>query len=148
MHITIRPDALTAELYQSVRASAGFPRYAIEDVRVALAGGLYSVVAYVDGEAAGIGRLVGDGRIAFFVKDLVVLPRHQGLGVGAAVLEALLAKVRDLCCAHAYVGLMSTPGKERFYESHGFIRRPAEGFGSGMVLFVDPAVGGDDRRPS
>ena len=101
-------------------------------------GGLYSVVAYVDGQVAGIGRVVGDGRIAFFIKDLVVLPQYQGNGVGTAVLRALITRIREHCCNHAYIGLMATPGKESFYEEHGFLRRPAPGYGSGLVQFVDP----------
>ncbi|MFR7425399.1 MAG: hypothetical protein ACLUUF_00045 [Bifidobacterium pullorum] len=52
-----------------MRATADFHRYEREDVQAALDGGLCSVVAYVDGVPAGIGRLVGDGRIAFFIKD-------------------------------------------------------------------------------
>ena len=78
MCISIQQDALTAELYVSVRDAVGFCHYDREDARMALDGGLYSVVAYVDGQVAGIGRVVGDGRIAFFIKDLVVLPQYQG----------------------------------------------------------------------
>lgn len=155
MATVIRCDALTAELYASIRAAVGFDCYDIDDVRIALEGGLYSAVAYVDGQVAGIGRVVGDGRIAFFLKDLVVLPQYQGMGVGSKILDALVERIRRHCCEHAYVGLMSTPGKEPFYESHGFLRRPAEGFGSGMVRFVDPAgadetpcVQGENRLPS
>lgn len=138
MRITIQQDALTAELYVSVRAAVGFHCYGIEDVRIALDGGLYSAVAYVDNQVAGIGRVVGDGRIAFFIKDLVVLPQYQGAGVGSALLEALLSRIQANCCVDAYVGLMSTPGKEPFYEAHGFLRRPTKGFGSGLVRFVEP----------
>ena len=55
------------------------------------------------------------------------------------MLDALIDRIREQCCDHAYVGLMSTPGKEQFYEGLGFIRRPTGGFGSGMVRFVDHA---------
>jgi len=56
MCISIQQDALTAELYVSVRDAVGFYHYDREDARMALDGGLYSVVAYVDGQVAGIGR--------------------------------------------------------------------------------------------
>ena len=49
MCISIQQDALTAELYVSVRDAVGFYHYDREDARMALDGGLYSVVAYVDG---------------------------------------------------------------------------------------------------
>ena len=54
MCISIQQDALTAELYVSVRDAVGFYHYDREDARMALDGGLYSVVAYVDGQVAGI----------------------------------------------------------------------------------------------
>ena len=139
MQVSVRYDALTVEIYESVRASADFHRYDRKDVQAALDGGLCSVVAYVDEVPAGIGRLVGDGRIAFFIKDLVVMPEYRHLGIGSMILDALIAHVRSRCCEHAYVGLMSTPGREQFYESKGFIRRPTPDLGSGMVCFVDPA---------
>ena len=50
MCISIQQDALTAELYVSVRDAVGFYHYDREDARMALDGGLYSVVAYVDGQ--------------------------------------------------------------------------------------------------
>ena len=62
MQISVRYDALTVDIYESVRTTANFHRYEREDVQAALDGGLCSVVAYVDGVPAGIGRLVGDGR--------------------------------------------------------------------------------------
>ena len=138
MRVDICQDALTAEIYEAVRQTVGFRHYGIEDARIALSGGLYSVVAYIDGEVVGIGRVIGDGRIAFFIKDLVVVPAYQGKGVGLTMLDALIARIRSHCCRGAYVGLMATPGKEPFYEAAGFIRRPCEGLGAGMVRFVDP----------
>lgn len=137
-NVEVRGNALTAEIYEVVRATADFPYYDRADVDVALRGGLYSAVAYVDGHVAGIGRVVGDGRIAFFIKDLVVMPQFQKTGIGAMLLEHLLRYVREHCCRHAYVGLMSTSGAEGFYRKHGFIQRPDGALGSGMVLFVDP----------
>ena len=139
MEVVIRHDALTPELYERVRSTADFHPYPIDDVKAALDGGYCSVAADVDGEPAGIGRVVADGRIAFFIKDLVVLPPYRHQGVGSAILQALLDRIGQEACEHAYVGLMATPGKEGFYEGHGFTRRPGPGLGSGMVLFLDGA---------
>lgn len=139
MVVVIRYDALTPELYERVRSTAGFHAYSPIDVKAALSGGYCSVVAEVEGEPAGIGRVIADGRIAFFIKDLVVLPQYRHHGVGSAVLQALLDRIAQEACDHAYVGLMATPGKESFYEEHGFIRRPGPDLGSGMVCFLDGA---------
>lgn len=137
MKLTVRYDALTPDLYARVRASADFFPYDPDDVRAALDGSFCTAVVYADDEPAGIGRVVADGRIAFFIKDLVVLPQYQGCGIGSAVLEALVARIRLSCCDHAYVGLLAATGKEGFYERHGFLRRPTNDLGSGMIRFVD-----------
>lgn len=137
MRITTQYDALTAQMYIDMRERVGFQYYAQEDVQAALQGQLCSVVAYVDNKPVGIGRLVGDGRIAFFIKDLVVLPEYQGIGVGSAVLEALINYVKRHGCQNAYLGLMSTKGHEEFYESHGFTCRPNDELGAGLVRFIN-----------
>lgn len=137
MSISIKYNALTPMIYERIRDSAGFHHYSLEDVSVALSGGICSVVAFDDDIPVGIGRLVGDGRITFFVKDLVVLDKYQSRGVGSMILDSLMQYARIHGAPHAYIGLMSTPGKEGFYERNGFIRRPNEQFGSGMVRFLD-----------
>ena len=81
MCISIQQDALTAELYVSVRDAVGFYHYDREDARMALDGGLYSVVAYVDGQVAGIGRVVGDGQRS---RGITAIPRGWSRYGGAA----------------------------------------------------------------
>ncbi|BDR54322.1 N-acetyltransferase [Bombiscardovia apis] len=150
MQVTVRYDALTPELYASVRTTAHFPEYDPADVRAALDGSFCSVVVYADGLPAGIGRVVADGRIAFFIKDLVVLPQYRGQRIGSAILDALIERISRSCCDHAYVGLLSASGKEGFYERHGFTRRPSDDMGSGMIRFLDhtePGAASADSLP-
>jgi len=54
----------------------------------ALPRSLFAVVAVADGKAVGMGRIVGDGAIFFYVQDIAVLPQWQGRGVGKAILSA------------------------------------------------------------
>ena len=72
-----------------------------------------------------------------FLKDIIVHPKFRNKGVGTIVVNTLLERIRLICCDHAYVGLMSTVGAEGFYEKFGFITRPNNHFGSGMVMYVE-----------
>lgn len=38
--------------------------------------------------------------------------------------------------AGSLVGLMSAKGKEEFYKRFGFIERPNESYGAGMIQFI------------
>lgn len=130
-------DALTPELYIELRRKVEFEDYSIEDVTQALEKTLFSVVIYDDDVPVGIGRIVGDDRIVFFIKDVVVDPSYQNKSIGTAIMKALMEYIEGKACNNAYVGLMSTPKKEGFYKKFGFIERPTEKYGHGMVKFVN-----------
>ena len=137
METIIKKNALTVQLYQEIRRTASFKEYNDEDVKVALEHTLYSCVAYKGDRPVGIARLVGDNRVTFFIKDVVIIPEYQKNGVGHLLMQSLFEYIEEHACEGAYVGLMSTPGKEAFYEKYGFIKRPTENLGSGMVLYYE-----------
>jgi len=71
-------------------------------------------------EAVGMGRVVGDGAIFFYVQDVAVCPDHQGQGIGADVMSALVGWVRENAPDKAFAGLFAIKGTEPFYERFGF----------------------------
>ncbi len=91
----------------------------------ALARSLYAVVVEHGGAAVGMGRLVGDGAIYFYVQDVAVLPEHQGRGIGRQVAAALVAWANDHAPDRAFLGLFAAAGTDRFYRQHGFERHEA-----------------------
>ncbi|MFF2485033.1 GNAT family N-acetyltransferase [Microbacterium sp. NPDC058062] len=99
-----------------------------------LAGSTAGVVAVRDGRAIGMGRLVGDGVKYFYVQDLAVVPEAQGEGLGARLLDHLLAWVADHAPSHAFVGLFATAEGDALYRSRGFER----GDMAGMFRIVAP----------
>lgn len=129
-------QALTPEIFSALRERSSFLPYEREDVAAALSGSLYTVEVRDEECTVGIARIVGDDRIAFFIKDVSVAPSHRGLGVGRLLMDAIFSYIRSHACERAYIGLMATPGTEQFYERFGFIRRPAPGLGHGMVQFL------------
>ena len=131
MHIV--ENGLTIDLYDSMRRYADMKVYDKEDIAQALKNTLYSTVVYDDEMPVAIGRVVGDGRIVFFLKDIVVHPDYRGKQVGKLVVNNLLDYIEKAGCEGAYIGLMAMPGTEAFYEKFGFIGRPNPKFGSGMI---------------
>lgn len=119
----------------SVREQVNFKRYEYEDVKMALTHSLYSVVVFEEEQPIGIGRVVGDGRIAFFIKDIVVIPEYQNKKIGVMIMQQIENYISETACEGAYIGLMSTPGQEPFYKKFGFIERPNNGFGAGMIKY-------------
>ena len=123
--------------YIKVRDTTNFVKYSIADTIISLKNSLFCVVVYVNDEPVGTARIVGDGKTAFFLKDIIVVPEYQSNGVGKLLMESIFNYLNDNAADQAYVGLMSTKGKESYYEKFGFIARPNNDFGSGMILFYD-----------
>lgn len=93
----------------------------------------------LDGERAiGMGRVVGDGVLYFYIQDVVVDPDYQGRGIGQRIVEALLQGIRHVAPAHAFVGLFATDAALPLYERNGFSR----GDMTGMFQVLLPAGDG------
>ena len=63
----------------------------------------------------GFGRAISDGAYQAAVDDCAVHPDIQGKGLGRAIMDPIPAQV-----SQCYVILYASPGKEGFYEKHGF----------------------------
>ena len=95
-----------------------------EAAEVALPNSIYGVVAMHQGRVAGMGRIVGDGAIFYYLQDVAVLPEHQGQGLGRMILEQLVKFVRNNAPEKAFFGLFATQGTQSFYQQFGFQEWP------------------------
>jgi GNAT superfamily N-acetyltransferase len=86
----------------------------------ALPNSLYGVVALCDGQTVGMGRVVGDGAVFYYVQDVAVLPGHQGKGVGSQIVERLTDMVKREAPEKAFLGVFAAEGTLSFYERFGF----------------------------
>jgi len=137
MDIKIIENGVSSEVFINLRRTTQFKTYGKEDVKEALKHTLYSVAIKDEDQYIGMARIVGDGRIAFFIKDVVVIPKYQHKHIGELIMKKLFEYIEKHACHDAYIGLMSTPNKEGFYKRFGFIERPTKDFGSGMVKFYE-----------
>lgn len=86
----------------------------------ALKQSLFAVVMEKDGVCVASGRLAGDGAVFVYVTDIMVHPSHQRLGLGTAVMDALMAWADQHVPAKAFVGLFTGRNLNGFYEQWGF----------------------------
>lgn len=125
----------TAGEYNRLRQAVGWSTYADDNAARFLPNSLFAVCAHREDDLIGMARVIGDGGLAFYIQDVIVLPDHQRQGVGSILMDRIMAYIRRNAFAHSYVGLMSARGKEPFYEKYGFTIRPTETLGAGMTIF-------------
>jgi GNAT superfamily N-acetyltransferase len=101
-------------------------------------------VAVSEGETVGMGRIVGDGAIYFYVQDVAVLRAYQGRGIGSQILTALVGWVARNAPEKAFVGLFTVPGTEPFYRGFGF---EAHAWMTGMFQVTPIAPAPGNRGP-
>ncbi len=80
--LTIVENALTAETYCRLRQKVRFRPYRPEDAAAALKNSLFTTEVRENGQAVGIARIVGDGRIVFFSKTSSSIPTARGTASG------------------------------------------------------------------
>lgn len=121
-----------------IRRQVGWKILKNEQAQKALGNSLYVVAVYEDDTLVGMGRIVGDGAIICYVQDLIVIPESQGKGIGSAILQKLIGYVEGLRQEHSemMLCLMCAKGREIFYEKHGFMARPTNQLGPGMIQYL------------
>ncbi len=118
------------------RAAEGWGEISEETARATLAGGLINVCAYEGERLTGFGRVVGDGVLYFYIQDLIIAPSHRGKGYGKMIMTCLLDEIKVQAAPGAMIGLMAARDKEAFYEGFGFIARPNDIYGAGMIQIL------------
>lgn len=121
--------------YNALRQAVGWKEYDEAVIADALPNTLYCVCAFVDEHIVGMARVIGDGGLVYYVQDVIVLPEYQQQGIGRQMMAQVMSYIRTHARHNSIIGLMAAHGKESFYESYGFTRRPTERLGAGMTMF-------------
>lgn len=120
--IRLVDNVLRAEDFVRLRVETGFAAIPVEHARRALQNGLLNVSALYHGELVGMGRLVGDGAMYWYLQEIIVAPNFQRKGVGTMIVNHLVdyAKANSATGTFTTIGGISAKGKEPFYEKMGF----------------------------
>ena len=123
----------------SFRRSVGWYELSPRQLNCALKSSVFAITA-LDGEKeVGSARVVGDGGYQFFISDVIVRPEYQGQGIGQMIIESLINYVEEIQLpgTRIMLDLMCAVGRENFYKKFGFIARPTDKLGPGMIKYID-----------
>ncbi len=137
--IIFKENSLDVDTYLALRKSVKWKKLSFEQAKKALENSLYTVCAYEFDRPVGMGRIVGDGAVICYIQDLVVSPDAQASGIGGQIVDMLIEYVEGLRMegTEMMLDLMCAKGREMFYEKHGFIARPTENLGPGMIQYLN-----------
>jgi ribosomal protein S18 acetylase RimI-like enzyme len=132
MELTIQHECAGVDWYEvaATLRLVGMGVYAPEQHRQAFEASYATVFVYDGDSLVGFGRAISDGVYQAALYDCAVAISHQGQGIGRKIVEHLLARLEG-----CNVILYASPGKEGFYERHGFRRMK-----TGMALFKKEGV--------
>ena len=134
--ITIHENDLTVQQFEYLYNSTGWPSFSSSQIKQSLKNDIYHVSAWIDNKIVGMGRLLGDRAMYWYIQNLIVLPEYQLIGVGTTIMNHLLAFVRNSSPSNSQIiiGLMCSENTVSFYEKFSFDIRPCNSLGPGATL--------------
>ncbi len=125
---TVRYNDLTAEqfieLWESVWGDGPNP----EQTALAMEHTLFRVSVFDGDRIVAMARMIGDLGLDYYIKDVVVRPEYQHLGIGKLLIQELLAFIRKhgIRNTDIFTELCAMPDKIPFYERFGFAANEAQ----------------------
>ena len=129
----------TASEFNMLTEAVGWGIRKNDIVEEALNNTLYSLCVYDVDKLIGYGRIIGDKTVFLYIQDIMVIPEYQNKKIGTGIMNKLIEKINEYKKINpdirTYLG--ASKGKESFYEKFGFVSRPNEELGAGMILYND-----------
>lgn len=100
-------------------------------LRTVFSNSQYRCLLYVQGKLAGAARAFCDGLDCAVICDVAIVPEYQGRGLGNALVQHLVRSTKG----YKRVLLFCSPGRESFYEQHGFRKMT-----TAMAIFDDETL--------
>jgi len=126
----------SVEEFSYLRTKIGWGEIDSEMAENSLCNSLFHVVIRNQSKLIGMGRVVGDGAMYFYIQDVIVDPDYQKQGHGNAMMEQIECYLLGVAKKGATIGLLAAKGKENFYTRFGYSQRPNDSLGNGMCKFV------------
>ncbi len=121
--------------YQYLREITDWACIEDEVVSIGLENDLFSICVFRNKELVGMGRVIGDGAMYFYIQDVIVLPKYRGKGVGEIIMQAIEGFLKKTAKRNAFIGLMAAKNVSEFYRKFGYQERPKKR--PGMYKTVD-----------
>lgn len=112
--------------YQAIRETTGWDMLEDTVVEKALENDLFSICVYDQNKLVGIGRVIGDGSIYFYIQDVIVIPDYQKRQIGDIIMEHIEEYLANATNHNSFIGLMAAKDVQGFYEKYGYQIRPED----------------------
>ena len=123
----------TPEEYNHIRELVKWGAIPMPYVKTGLNNSTFGVCAYVNDEIVGLARVVGDGAIYFFIKDMIIHPDYQRQGIGTKIMNTIIKIFKERYENKGMVFLFAAKGKAAFYEKFGFEKRDDDAPGMRLI---------------
>ena len=111
----------SVEAYNQLRVNAGMnSTKPYSEVKKALEGTLFLVSVFEDDELIGLGRIVGDGGIAFIVCDIMVDKKFQRRGIANQIMEMIDQWFDENTHESSFSTLLAKVPADKLYRKHHF----------------------------
>ena len=130
-------NSITPDKFNYLTEKVGWGTRDTSIVEEALNNTLYSISVYDDYKIIGFGRIIGDKTIFLYIQDIMVIPEYQHKHIGTQIMNKLISQINIYKKVNpnirTYLG--ASKGMESFYEKFGFISRPNDDLGAGMIMY-------------
>lgn len=120
--------------YQTLRQTTGWDPIENEQVKKALSQDLFAVCVLDNDKPIGMGRVIGDSAIYFYIQDVIVDPGYQAKGIGKLIMDSIEDYLAKETNNNSFIGLMAAEGVMLFYEQFGYKKRPDDRPGMFKVI--------------
>lgn len=127
-HLKIKHNELTAEEFKELWESVWGDAPAPEQIKLAMEHTLFRVSVYDNEKPIAMARMIGDMGMCYYIKDVVVRPEYQKMGIGRMLIDELLSFVNKngIAGTDIFVELCAMPDKIPFYKKFGFDMNEAQ----------------------
>lgn len=126
---------ITGSEYQTIRNTTDWPVFELDIIDKALEKDLFSVCVLDKKKIVGIGRVIGDGAIYFYIQDVIVIPEYQKKGIGKLIMNCIEKFLHQNAKKGSFIGLMAAKGVKDFYVKYSFQERSSDK--PGMYKIID-----------
>lgn len=137
MEYKVVNDLPCVNQFMKLRESVGWVNPSADIVEMSLANSVFITSVFSGSKLIGVGRIVGDGAMYFYLQDVVISPDYQGKGIGTLVMHELEKFISNKAQQGSTIALLAAYGKESFYEQFGYSKRTGEKLGFGMCKFIE-----------
>lgn len=128
MNISIKYNELSAEEFILLWETVWGQEPTLEQTKLAMEHTLFRVSIFDDDKIIAMARMIGDMGLDYYIKDVVVRPEYQGIGIGRMLINELLKYINDngIRGTNIFVELCAMPDKIPFYKRFGFDANEAQ----------------------